>query len=138
MKNNNFRVYIFNIVKEFLSNHTLEELSEQVSSMKVTEECGHKISGYIHSNKLSTFSQYKKNGKHVSFTYTANFSVKCYSSGCYIASGTRGSSISDQAYQDMKKKGMSKREIYYAVLKKYPNEILDIKLFQEIEELDCF
>ena len=47
MKNANFRVYIFNIVKDFLSNHTLEELSQQVSSMKVTEECGNKIAGYI-------------------------------------------------------------------------------------------
>jgi hypothetical protein len=130
MKNTNFRVYIFNIIKDFLSNHTLEELSEQVSSIKVTEECGHKITGYIHRNKLSTFSQYKKNGKRVSFTYTANFSVKCYSSGCYIADGTRGSR-SDQVYKDIKEKGMSKREVYYAVLKKYPNEILDIKLYSE-------
>lgn len=132
MKNNNFRGYIFNIVKDYLSNHTLEELSEQVSSMKVTEECGHKISGYIYENKISTFSQFKKNGKRVSFYYTANFSVKCYSSGCYIANGTRGSRVSNQAYQDMKKKGMTKREVYYGVLKKYPNQILDIKLYQDI------
>ncbi|ELB2923561.1 MULTISPECIES: hypothetical protein [Vibrio] len=130
MKKEYFRPSVWKEVKDNLTPEQVEASGFRVYSMTITPELAEKLVNYIESNKLSTFRQSTKNRRRVKFIYTPGFSVKIYykSDGsysvCLVDSGATGGGGRD--FEEKKAKSLTKIEVYYAILKKYPQDLMSI------------
>ena len=133
MKEEYFYPHVWAKVKDYLTPEKAEEANFSIYTMTISLELAEKIYKYIEKENLQTYRQSTKNGRRVKFIYTPNFSVKIYYSGsytnCFIDSGALGycGGHNDQfMYNQKKEKSMTKMELYFAILKKYPNHLLGI------------
>lgn len=120
---------------------TLEQVAgtkTRLYTMSITPELGKRLCEYISREGLATYHQSNKNGRQVDFTYTPHFSVKLYRrydgsySSCYVDVGARGhsgggSAHSKAEYDAKAAKCMTKLDVYFAILKKYPQHLLDVQ-----------
>ena len=138
MHNNYFLPKVYERIKEYLTKENAEAANFRVLKMTITSEVAEKIYKYIEDENLETYSQYKKNGRSVKFSYTPKFSVKMYFkkdgsySMCLIDSGTRGRypirfTHLTKEYDEKYKKSMSMLDLYFAIIKKYPNHLISIQ-----------
>ncbi len=119
-------------IQDYLTPEDLRAGKMEVIELTVTPELGKKLIGYMMKEKLVTWSQNKTHGRRVSWMYTRNFSVKEYEGRSYIAAGTPGSGT-PPPFGPSEGPCMTREEIYFAVLKKYPIHLLDIKIEKKLD-----
>jgi hypothetical protein len=114
-------------------------------TMRITPELGTKLYDYITRERLTTFHRSNMNRRQVDFLYAPHFSVKLYKrddgscSSCYVDTGARGysgcGSASKKAeYHAKAERCMTKLEVYFAILKKYPQHLLEVKYGTDDED----
>ncbi|MEZ9865862.1 MULTISPECIES: hypothetical protein [unclassified Vibrio] len=130
MKEEYFKPSVWNEIKDNLTSEQVETSNFKVYSMIITPELAEKLCHYIEREKLSTFRQSTKNGRKIKFLYTPNFSVKIYYkrdgsySMCLVDSGAAGHGGYD--LEEKRKKSLTKMEVYFAILTKYPHHLLSL------------
>jgi hypothetical protein len=130
-------------VRNYLTPEALDGAKLEVFSMRITDELGGRLRDYIAREKLQTFSQNRKNGRRVDFVYAPNFSIKRYlrqdgtCSSCFIDGGAigyaRSSSRNREEYRLKEARCMKRVDLYFAILKKYPEHLLDVIYSQSID-----
>ncbi|WP_207060892.1 hypothetical protein [Motiliproteus sp. SC1-56] len=142
MKREYFRRDVWDKIKNHLTPEKVEAAGFKVFGMKITPQLADKIYDYIWKEKIYTHMQSRKNRRSVKFLYTPNFSVKIYIkdngnySTCLIDLGTPGAIIGESGrkeYEDKKKRSLTMIEIYFAILRKYPQHLLSISCATEDE-----
>lgn len=130
-----FHSNVYEKIKDYIDREKAEADNFQVCTMTITPELAEKINKYIRDKNLSTYSQSRKNKRQVRFLYTPNFSVKMYVkynggySMCLIDSGASGhysGKYREDEYKEKAEKSMTQLDLYFAIIKKYPNHLLDI------------
>ena len=142
MKKEYFKPNVWNEIKDNLTPEQVEANGFIVYSMTITPELAEKLYKYIESENLTTFRQSTKNRRRVKFIYTPNFSVKIYYksddsySVCLVDSGARGNARRD--FEEKMARSLTKIEVYYAILKKYPHHLLSISCSTSEQDDDIF
>lgn len=114
-------------IKDYLSPDDLRAARMEVVEMTVTTDLGKKLVAYMMKENLVTRSQHKTHGRSVSWMYTRNFSIKEYRGRSFIAQGTTGSGT-PPPFGPSVGPCLTREEIYFAILKKYPNHLLDVRI----------
>jgi hypothetical protein len=142
MKREYFKRDVWEQIKDFLTPEKVEAAGFKVFNMKITPQLADKIYDYIWKEKLYTHMQPRKNRRSVRFLYSPNFSVKIYIrddgkySTCIIDHGAQGEIIGERGrkeYEDKKERCLTMIEVYFAILKKYPQHLLSISCATEEE-----
>lgn len=137
MDSRRFRPNVWEKIKDLLTREQVEESNINLYTMRITPELAKKLCDYISREGLETYSQSRKNGRQVDIRYAPHFSVKLYKrsdgsfSSCYVDTGARGytgggGTTSQAEYEDKAERCMTKLEVYFAILKKYPQHLLDV------------
>lgn len=137
MNSQYFLPKVWEKVKDHLTPEQVADRKMSLYTMRITPELGQKLYDYISQEGLETYRQNRKNGRQVDFLYAPHFSVKRYKrydgsySSCYVDSGARGysggGSVSSQAqYEAKAARCMTQLDVYFAILKKYPQHLLDV------------
>jgi len=146
MLSQSFLPKVWEKIKDRLTPTQVAAGKMRLYTMRITPELGEKLYDYITREGLATYHQNNKNGRQVDFTYTPHFSVKRYKrndgscSSCYVDEGARGysggGSVSSQTeYHAKAARCITKLEIYFAILKKYPQHLLDVSYGTEVEDI---
>ena len=137
MKREYFKPNVWEKINKYLTPEKAKAAGFKVYGMKITPQLADKIQDYIRKEKIDTYCQFRKDARSINFLYTPRFSVKIYIrddgkySSCFIDNGARGNVISEndrKTYEYKFKKSMTKMEIYFAIIKKYPEHLLDIDI----------
>ena len=135
MKREYFKPDVWEKINKYLTPEKANAAGFKVYGMKITPQLADKIQDYIRKEKINTYCQFTKDGRSINFLYTPHFSVKIYIrddgkySSCFIDNGARGNVIGEndrKTYEYKFKKSMTKMEIYFAIINKYPEHLLDI------------
>lgn len=129
--NRNSKVDVYEKIKNYLTREQVDAAKFAVHQMTITSELADILIKYIKDERLETFSQYTKNNKSVTFIYTANFSIKKYSSMCLIDNGTRGDKYQyespRESYSEKSQRTMTRLDLYCSIIKKYPSHLIDVR-----------